>query len=159
MSINIRVPNMAQALSEMRKAIRDYRGGLHATVGIHEGAPQPESDDLTMAQLGAVLHFGTEDGHIPARPWLDVGVESGAQDIIDTVRSASSRGLPLDTVMEQIGAVAAGAVQEYITDLRTPPNAPGTIERKGSDNPLVDSGALRASVTYAVTRSKPKEGL
>lgn len=157
--MNIRVSNMSQALSELRKAIREYRGDLYATVGIHEGSPQPESGDLTMAQLGAVQHFGTEDGHIPARPWLDVGVESGAQDIIDTVRSAAGRGLPLGTVMEQIGVVAAGAVQEYMTDLMTPPNAPGTIEKKGSDNPLIDTSAMRQSVTHAVTREKPTEGI
>lgn len=159
MSVNIRVPNLQAALDQLRKELAQYRGNSHVTVGIHEGAPQPESGDLTMAQLGAVQHFGTEDGHIPAHPWLDVGVESGTQDILDTIRSAVGRGLPLDAVLEQVGVVAAGAVQEYMTDLRTPPNAPSTIERKGSDNPLIEDGHLRAAVTHAVTTTKPTEGI
>lgn len=159
MSITIRTPNLQSAVDQLRKELAQYRGGKSVLVGIHEGSPQPESGDLTMAQLGAVLHFGTEDGHIPARPWLDTGVESGTRDILDTIRSAAAKGLPLDTVLEQVGVVAAGAVQEYITDLRTPPNAPSTIEKKGSDNPLVDNGHLRAAVTYAVTSDKPTEGI
>ena len=150
---------MQAAVDQLRKELKAYVGNSHVTIGIHEGAQQPESGDLTMAQLGAVQHFGTEDGHIPARRWLDVGVESGTQDILDTIRSAAGRGLPLDTVMEQVGVVAAGAVQEFITDLRTPPNAPSTITKKGSDNPLIDTGAMRQSVTYALTREKPTEGI
>lgn len=146
-------------MDKLRKELKKFRGDKHVTVGIHEGAPQPESGDLNMATLGAVLHFGSEDGHIPARPWLDTGVESGTQDILDTIRSGAGKGLPLDAVLEHVGVVAAGAVQEYMTDLRTPPNAPSTIERKGSDNPLIDTGAMRQSVSYAVTREKPTEGI
>lgn len=159
MSMNIRVPNLQAALDQLRKELAQYRGNSHVTVGIHEGAPQPESGDLTMAQLGAVQHFGTEDGHIPARRWLDVGVESGTQDILDTIRSGAAKGLPLDAVLEQVGAVAAGAVQEYMTDLKTPKNADSTIAKKGDDNPLIDDGPLRAAVTHAVTREKPIEGI
>lgn len=159
MSMNIRVPNLQAALDQLRKELAQYRGNSHVTVGIHEGSAQPESGDLTMAQLGAVQHFGSEDGHIPARPWLDVGVESGTQDILDTIRSGAGKGLPLDAVLEQVGVVAAGAVQEFIIDLRTPPNAPSTIEKKGSDNPLIDTSAMMQSVSYAVTREKPTEGI
>lgn len=61
--------------------------------------------------------------------------------------------------MEQVGAFAAGATQQYITDLRDPPNAPYTIEKKGSDNPLIDTGSMRSSVTYKVTDQKPDEGI
>lgn len=159
MSITIRTPNLQSAVAQLRKELQQYRGNKHVTVGIHEGAPVPESGDLTMAQLGAVLHFGTEDGHIPARPWLDTGVDSGTQDILETIRSAAGKGLPLDAALEQVGVVAAGAVQEYITELRIPPNAMSTIERKGSDNPLIDTGAMRHSVSYAVTSDKPTEGI
>ncbi|MGL5163381.1 MAG: hypothetical protein ACRC8E_14075 [Plesiomonas shigelloides] len=159
MSMNIRVPNLQAAIDQLRKELAQYRGNSHVTVGIHEGAPQPESGELNMATLGAVLHFGSEDGRIPARPWLDAGIESGTTEILDTIRSGIGRGLPLDTVLEQVGVISVGAVQEFMTDLKDPPNAPSTIEKKGSDNPLIDSGALRASVTYSVTTTKPTEGI
>lgn len=159
MSITLNTKNIQAAMDKLRKELAQYAGGKHVTVGIHEGSEQPESGDLTMAQLGATLHFGTDDGHIPARPWLDTGVESGTQDIIDTIRTAAGKGLPLDTVLEQVGVVAAGAVQEYMTDLKTPKNADSTIAKKGDDNPLIDDGPLRASVTSAVTDTKPTEGI
>ena len=38
-------------------------------------------------------------------------------------------------------------------------NAPSTIAKKGSSNPLIDSGAMRQSVTYSVSPTKPSEGL
>lgn len=159
MSISVNVRNLQGALDQLRKELKIYAGGKSVLVGIHEGAPQPESGDLTMATLGAVLHFGSEDGRIPARPWLDTGIESGTTEILDTIRSGIGKGLPLDTVLEQVGVVSVGAVQEFMTDLKNPPNAHSTIEKKGSDNPLIDQGHLRASVTYSVTTTKPTEGI
>ena len=35
-----------------------------------------------------------------------------------------------------------------------PPNSPRTIRRKGSDQPLVDTGEMRKAITYVV-RDKP----
>ena len=52
--------------------------------------------------------------------------------------------------LERIGAVVAGAIQQSIRDLRDPPNAPATIERKGSSNPLIDTGFMRLSVSWRV---------
>ena len=40
----------------------------------------------------------------------------------------------------------AGDVRRNITKLRTPPNAPATITKKGSSNPLIDTGTMRQSV-------------
>ncbi len=94
--------------------------------------------------------------NIPARPWLDVGVQSGNEDYISIIES---HGDDLDSALELVGQVAQGKVQEYMTNLTTPPNAQSTIKKKGSSNPLIDTGALRQSVTYTVTNQKPEEGI
>ena len=39
---------------------------------------------------------------------------------------------------------------DYLTDLKTPPLAESTIRRKGSSNPLIDTGQLRSSITWQV---------
>ena len=39
---------------------------------------------------------------------------------------------------------------EAITEIKNPPNAAGTISAKGSANPLMDTGLMRQSVTWAV---------
>jgi len=56
-----------------------------------------------------------------------------------------------DQLLDAAGSVSAGIVKQQITDLRSPPNAQSTIERKGSSNPLIDTGLMRQTVTYKVT--------
>lgn len=102
---------------------------------------------------------GPHTVNIPARPWLNPGVDSGTQEYLKIIERALETGEPLDRALNQIGVVAVGMVQKYMTDLKSPPNAPSTIKAKGSSNPLIDSGALRQSVTYKITQTEPTEGL
>lgn len=162
----VTVKNFQLAKAELLRELTKFRGGLSVTVGIHEDAGQHADDGISNAQLGALLNYGnphnTLHGNaapIPARPWLIPGVESATQDIVDVIREAVAGGATLDDTMEQIGAFAAGATQQYMTDLKEPPNSQYTIDQKGSSNPLIDTGALRASVTYKVTKDKPEEGI
>lgn len=164
--MSVTVKNFQLAKAELLRELNKFRGGLPVTVGIHEDAGQHADDGISNAQLGALLNYGnphnTLHGNpapIPARPWLIPGVESATQDIADVIQEAVAGGATLDDTMEQIGAFAAGATQQYMTDLREPPNSQYTIEQKGSSNPLIDTGALRASVTYKVTKDKPEEGI
>jgi bifunctional DNA-binding transcriptional regulator/antitoxin component of YhaV-PrlF toxin-antitoxin module len=53
---------------------------------------------------------------------------------------------------ERLGALMVADIQEAITDLDTPPNAPATIAKKGSSNPLIDTGGLRGRITYRVVK-------
>lgn len=151
MSMDFKTLNFQEVMDDISQALDQFKGGKVVTVGIHEGAPQVEGADLNMATLGAVLNFGTDDGHIPGRPWLDPGIAAGSQDIIDAIADGVEAGKSLDEVLEAVGVVASGAVRQYMTDLKTPPNADSTIKRKGSSNPLIDTGALRSSVTHAIT--------
>ena len=50
----------------------------------------------------------------------------------------------------RLGEIARGDIVKSITKLNTPPNAQRTIEQKGSSNPLIDTGFLRANVTFKV---------
>lgn len=160
MSMTFRTIGTQTLTDQLRKELAKIRTDKYSAIGIHEDAPaHPDTPDLTMATIGAILNFGTEDGHIPARPWLEPGVNQATPDVLEVLQSGVSAGTPMDTILEQIGLVAAGAVQEYMTDLRQPPNAPSTIAAKGSDNPLIDTGALRAAVTSKTMQGKPQEGI
>lgn len=133
----------------------DHPGGTRYT-RTADGKARFISNDSTAPAIGVT---GPHKINIPPRPWLIPGVESATPDVIDTIASGIEKGLATDQIMEQVGAIAAGATQQYMTDLREPPNAKSTIAKKGSDNPLIDSGSLRASVTYKVTSTKPDEGI
>jgi len=110
------------------------------------------------AELGVT---GPHQINIPARPWLAPGVESGTKEYIQTIEAGVKSGTNPDIILETIGIIAQGKVQQYMTDLQTPPNAPSTIAKKGSSNPLIDSGAMRQSVTYVVQGGQklPDEGI
>lgn len=118
---------------------------------------------VTFLKTGAgFMELGRTGPHqikIPARPWLVPGVESGSEEYVEIIEDALSSGKTLSQALEQVGVVAAFKVQEYMTQLNSPPNSPGTINRKGSSNPLIDSGALRQSVTSKVEQDKPSEGI
>lgn len=165
MASGVKIIDFQLAQAELRRELDKLRGGKFVTVGIHEDAGTHDGG-ISNAQLGALLNYGNETNTlygnpapIPPRPWLVPGVQSGTQDITDTIASGIEQGLPSDQILEQVGAFAVGAVQQYMTDLQTPPNAPYTVEQKGSSNPLIDTGALRASVTYKITSTPPDEGL
>lgn len=155
--MSIKLIDFQLAQAELRRELEKFRGGNFVTVGIHEDAGNVEDGSMTQAQNGALQNFGNDK--IPARPWLIPGVQSATQDITDTIASGIEKGQTLDETLDQIGAIATGVTQQYMTDLKTPPNAPSTIAQKGSDNPLIDTGSMRASVTWKVTDQKPGEGI
>lgn len=156
--IKVSVPDVAKIKAAIHKELEKVMTDKFITVGIHEDAGQHDGG-ITNAQLGATLHFGTQDGRIPARNWLDVGVASGNKEYVQIIADGLEQGLPPEQILEQLGVVAVSQVQLYMTQLKSPANAPSTIARKGSSNPLIDTGVLRSSVTHKITNEKPEEGL
>lgn len=158
MVLKISVTDTQVAKDQIRKALEKLMTDKFVTVGMHEDAGQHPDSGMTNAQLGAILHYGNDK--IPSRPFLDVGVATGNQEYIALIADGIEDSLEPDQILNQIGAVAAGKVQQYMTELKTPPNAPQTIARKkGADNPLIDEGHLRRSVTYKIQSGKPEEGI
>ena len=155
--ININVPNLDAVLNELSKELSKVTTEKFVTVGVHQDDNARPSDTMTNAQIGALNHFGTSD--IPARPWLDVGVASASQEIVDTIADAIEDGEPMDVALNRVGLVAVAGVQDYMDELSTPRNAPSTIAKKGDDNPLIDTGEVKQSVTYKITNTKPSEGI
>jgi hypothetical protein len=99
------------------------------------------------------------DINIPARPWLEPGVASATPEVLLTIQDGMEAGQSMDQILETVGVVAAAAVKVYMTDLKTPPNAASTVRKKGSNNPLIDKGHLRAAVTHKVSVGPVTEGL
>lgn len=115
-------------------------------IGIHEDA----GSDL--AVIAAANEYGTEDGHIPERSFLRATVDANAtvygQELDAAVRAHIDGDRTLTEGLALLGARVEGDVKQYMTDLQDPPNAPATIARKGSSNPLIDTGRLRAAIRH-----------
>ena len=115
--------------------------------------------DVTNAELLFIHTKGSPLRKIPARPVLEPAVEAeGSRQAIAFELSgsvkASLAGDHDGAVKKMKRAALAGqnAARGWFTDARNhwAPNTPGTIARKGSNRPLIDTGALRASIVGVV---------
>lgn len=157
MKMNVKIKDLQIARDIIRKELKSLATRKNATIGIHEDAGMHEGG-ITNAQLGATLNYGTDK--IPPRPWLVPGAESGRKEQIEAFAETFVKtGGNSEAALEAAAATAVGNVQQYMTDLKDPPNAPSTIAKKGSSNPLINTGSLRSSVTYKINNVKPEEGL
>lgn len=155
--MRMKITGLQEVQRALKKEMDKLRTPHYALVGIHESAGATKGGQMTVATLGAIQHFGND--RIPARPWLDVGAAAGAPEYLDTIREGIEGGLDSRRIMTRVGREAEGAIKDYIDNLDTPPNRPSTVRRKGSSNPLIDTGNMRESVTSTVVRKRPKEGL
>lgn len=91
---------------------------------------------------------------IPARPYIRSTVDEKEEDYFRAAKRLS--GQMMDDRIEKyqalsiMGQLIEGDIKQKIIDIKDPPNAPATIRRKGSANPLVDTGLLGGSIRYVV---------
>jgi len=57
-----------------------------------------------------------------------------------------------EKALERLGVFVTGLVRDKIRTISTPPNKPQTIRRKGSSNPLIDTGQARQSIQFVKKR-------
>lgn len=107
--------------------------------------------------IGIHLKKTTKEISIPERSFIRGGfqehkskMESEGEKLLEQVINFQ---LPVNTFFNTLGEYIAGLIQDYMTDLRTPPNHPVTIANKKSSNPLINTGRLRQSITYKVVRN------
>lgn len=157
MKITASIKDLQLARDAIKKEVSKVMTSKVATIGIHADAGEHEGG-ITNAQLGALLNYGNplnkmfgKPAPIPARPWLIPGVESGKREQMIAFAEVFGRTQSGEKALAAAATVATGNVQQYMTDLKDPPNSAVTIERKGSSNPLIDTGALRASVTWKIS--------
>lgn len=155
--MSIKITGLQQVQDALKKEMQKISGGGFALVGIHEEAGNVEGENFSMATLGATQHYGNKQ--IPARRFLDNGVEAGNKEYIATIQEGIEKGLSVERILNQVGLIAVGFVQQYMVDLKSPPNAESTKQRKGSDNPLINTRALSQSITHSIANKKPEESL
>lgn len=126
------------------------------SVGIFEDAP-PVEEGFTMASLAAVHEFGSRDGRIPERSFLQSTADVNADEYQQEFERYTDR-----VVLE--GRTASGELfkfgqrvrRDIINRIRTGEITPAleqsTIDRKGSSTPLIDTGALLGSINARVTK-------
>jgi hypothetical protein len=120
-------------------------------VGVLSDSPQ-QIGEADMLLIAAANEFGTSDGHIPPRPYIRASFDAKQRELGRTQERLWNLVLDgkidTDRAMGLLGEEHQAQIQEYMTALDTPPNAPRTVAKKGSSNPLIDEGRLRASIRW-----------
>lgn len=109
--------------------------------------------DAKNATKAAMNEYGTEK--IPQRPFLRTSVnrygKSWGSKSAKAVQSVM-QGMPISQATELVGMQMKADISKTLTSGPWTPNSAATIAKKGSSRPLVDTGELRASITYRVEK-------
>lgn len=151
--INVRVrdSNRIPRLRAILRELKSYR----IEVGIFG------SDEYVMIanvhEFGATIRRGKGNTIIPERSFMRSTFDEKKEEWVLFFNNQLKRVLKGQmgprVLCERLGAKMTADIQEKITDLDTPPNAPSTIAQKGSSNPLIDTGGLRMRVTWRVVQN------
>lgn len=116
-----------------------------------DGSKQYE-DGQTVADIANVHEFGL--GHVPQRSFIRAYFDGNEvklkENVVKLLESVVAGKRTKEQVLEILGARIVGEIQQRISKGISPPLKKQTIDRKGSSKPLIDTGQLRASITYDV---------
>jgi hypothetical protein len=163
------------------KKLEAIAGENEILIGYPEGlqhTPSFEGPAVDMADLARKLSNGTGPqtwktnrggkvqehyvSGIPARPFLDDGIEAGTDAINNRIKKYYKKniedGKKSTSDLHAIAVTAIGEIRKWvISGADYVPNSPTTIEGKGSDRPLIDTGQLLNSITYVIGDTVHKE--
>lgn len=154
-------------LAALRETLSRFRDE-QITIG-HQGlsgaSPHPNAD-ASVGQVAAWMEFGTPGSddrtygvprkHIPSRPFVRVTLHRNRAEFDELVRRGMSdiigRRRTVEQVQDEIGERMLERLRETILDAKAwaEPLAQSTIDRKGHDDPLIETGTLYDRASWAV---------
>lgn len=166
------------------KAVAAVQGGRYAKVGVladsEAGGMHEEGSDLTVAEIAAVLEFGTEDGHIPERSVIRATFDEQRDALTamtaELFMSLMFGKISADQALNALGAKLSSEMKKKISAGVSPPNAPSTVLAKtgggsarslgealalvgaaAAVKPWVDTGRLLGALTWAIVAGPMSE--
>lgn len=128
--------------ASMRK---EMQGNLDA------GMKYSKAHELYLQSHGSPMY------HVPPRPVLEPAIASQKEAIGKLISAASKSALEgkpaqCEANLNKAGMVAVSAARGWFENPANgwPPNTPYTIKKKGSSQPLIDTGEMRKAITYVV---------
>ena len=126
---------------------------LQVRVGFQRG-DATEEDGTALVDIAAWNELGNE--HVPSRPFMRDSVDKHKDQINAFLKNQlvllAQGKTDANKILNAIGVFQKGLVQKEIVDGEFAPNAPSTIRKKKSDKPLIDTGTMRQSVNYVITK-------
>lgn len=167
------VKRNVMALANLQKGIEFIRD-MDVLVGVPQETNAPNGDGgITNAELLYIHNNGAPGARIPKRPVLQLGVKEKEEEIRALLNEGITKALNGDisgatAAYEKAGIVGENGVKAVFGSDKLTPNADVTIhggwlwnkaakkgfyvKGKGSSAPLIDTGALRKSITHIVRK-------
>jgi len=137
-------------LAQLRLAKR----GPIVKIGIQDDAGLHGDSGTTIADIATFNEFGAPGANIPERSFIRSTMDENRQALLKLNKElffklAEGR-MTTKRALNILGLKIVTLIRKKITDLKDPPNKPATIAHKGSSNPLIDTGLMRASIRHRV---------
>lgn len=118
------------------------------TCGVMDDAK--EANGEYVSDVAIRNEFGTST--IPARPFMRNAFDNHLPEIMEITQKACQKSdkFDVDEILSEIGAGIVEIIRDEIENGSFAENAPSTIEKKGFDNPLVDTGVLKDSISFNI---------
>lgn len=147
----------AERIGEQMSAL----GNLALTIGFQGQTALVLYDrgEVNVATVALFNEFGTQN--MPARPFMRRSVAENLRELQDELATHFGAVAELrETAIEAMDAVGRFMAEKMVEAIDTAPTwaaplAPSTIKRKGHADPLVETGLMRKSITWAVRTGGP----
>lgn len=147
----VRIKETTAADGRKFKKMLEELGKLEVRVGIQ----QEESSGNGVDLLDRAIFNELGTAHIPSRPFLRNSVDTNVENInafLQSMKRKMLKGGSAEEVLKQIGTFQKGLIQSEIRNGDFVKNSKMTIQKKGSDTPLIDTGEMRQSINYVIKK-------
>lgn len=126
--------------------------GFELYVGIREGTKNDQTG-ADIAEYAFYNEFGTKSG-IPARPAIRQTVDAHmAEYVEDLADLLLSEIMPVEAA-RRLGEQMAKDISQSIRDWKDPANAKSTENRKGFNDPLVETESYARAISHTVVEKE-----
>lgn len=149
-------------LGKLKKIQEDLGANYYAKVGILQDSRYP--DGTSMVLVGTVQEFGSVTNNIPPRSFLRMPLMTRRKELLNVIGKKSVQkfldGGDIVSLFKTLGLAGQKIVDDAFAtggfgQWKKLENR--TVKRKGSSAILIDTGALRRSVSSAVGKDNARE--
>lgn len=148
MLVSVKITDNKRQWERLRRELR-ANGSKEVVVGIQRGEI---NDGVLVAEYAAWNEFGTRT--TPSRPFMrtyfDTSVSRLERFATNGVTQILLGRATFSQFLNAAGVFMVDGVKKSISGGTWTPNSPVTIALKGSSKPLIDTGVMLNSVTFAI---------
>ncbi|MDE2426357.1 MAG: hypothetical protein KGO96_10680 [Elusimicrobia bacterium] len=134
----------------LARTAKKLNGSSTLRVGFLEGAKYPNGTPVAL--VAAVQNFGAPSRGIPPRPFFSSMVRERQSEWPDRIEQAlKATDSDANKALQQVGHSIVADLKQSIMDTNEPRLKQATIDRKGFEKPLIDTGVLISSVDFEVS--------